>query len=69
MKLQFGPSACRPSTLAAATAGSFLVVSNPAFATNDDGFAALATAAIGSIRSSPADPPSIAAAVPGRRFA
>ncbi|NUT17990.1 MAG: hypothetical protein HOV77_02295 [Hamadaea sp.] len=48
MKLQFGQSARRLSTLAAVTAGMVLVVSNPASAAYNDGFAASTTNSCGS---------------------
>lgn len=48
MKLQFGQSARRVSTLAAASIGAVLLLSNPAFAAYNDGFAATTTNSCGS---------------------
>jgi hypothetical protein len=48
MKLQFGRSARRVSTLAAASIGAVLLMSNPAFASYNDGFAATTTNSCGS---------------------
>lgn len=48
MKLQFGRSARRVSTVAAASIGTVLLVSNPALAGYNDGFAATTTNSCGS---------------------
>ncbi|MEH1124162.1 hypothetical protein [Micromonospora sp. CPCC 206061] len=48
MRLQFGRSARRLLTLAAASIGTVLLLSNPAFASYNDGFAATTTNSCGS---------------------